>query len=160
MSGPGLPRRLLLGGLLVPAAAQAGGTPAAATLGGGQAPEVSAFAEHRLALQLSERDPHRQYLVLSVANNVLKAYGPDTVAIEVVAFGPGIDLLRQESPHRIGVDSLVAQGVRFDVCMNTVETIARETGRRPAINPHAIPVEAGVVHLMTLAESGYTLVRP
>ena len=40
------------------------------------------------------------------------------------------------------------------------ETIARETGQRPALNPHAIPVEAGVVQLMTLAEAGYILVRP
>jgi intracellular sulfur oxidation DsrE/DsrF family protein len=151
----GLPRRLLLGAALAPVAAQAAGT-----VGGGRVPEVSAFAEHRLALQLSEREPHRQDLVLSVANNVLKAYGPDKVAIEVVAFGPGIDLLRAESPRRSAVDSLVAQGVRFDLCLNTVETIARETGQRPALNPHAIPVEAGVVQLMTLAEAGYILVRP
>lgn len=155
MRGPRLPRRSLLAAALIPVAAQAAGT-----VGGGPAPEVSAFAEHRLALQLSERDPHRQDLVLSVANNVLKAYGPDKVAIEVVAFGPGIDLLREESPRRAGVDSLVSQGVRFDVCMNTVETVARESGRRPSLNPHAIPVEAGVVQLMTLAEAGYILVRP
>jgi hypothetical protein len=155
VSAGGLPRRLLLGAALAPAAAHA-----AETLGGGAAPEVPPFAEHRLALQISERDPHRQDLTLSVANNVLRAYGPDKVAIEVVAFGPGIDLLRAESPHKVGVDSLVSQGVRFDVCMNTVETVAREAGRRPAINPHAIPVDAGVVQLMTLAEAGYTLVRP
>ena len=36
--------------------------------------------------------------------------------------------------------------------------IARETGQRPVLNPHAIPVEAGVVQLMTLAEAGYILV--
>jgi len=155
VSRSGLPRRLLLGAALAPVAAQA-----AETVGGDPAPEVSAFAEHRLALQLSEREPHRQDLVLSVANNVLKAYGPDKVAIEVVAFGPGIDLLREESLRRHGVDSLVSQGVRFDICLNTVETIARETGQRPTLNPHAIPVEAGVVQLMTLAEAGYILVRP
>lgn len=155
MSRFGFPRRLMLGAALAPVAARA-----AETVGGGPAPEVSAFAEHRLALQLSERDAHRQDLVLSVANNVLKAYGPDRVAVEIVAFGPGIDLLRAESPRRAGIDSLVTQGVRFDVCMNTVETIARETGTRPTLNPHATPVEAGVVHLMTLAEAGYVLVRP
>ena len=31
--------------------------------------------------------------------------------------------------HRAEVDSLVSQGVQFDVCMNTVETIERETGK-------------------------------
>lgn len=120
----------------------------------------SAFAEHHLVLQLSDRDPHKQALVLSVANNLLKFYGPDLVAIEVVAFGPGIDLLRKDSPNRAGVDSLITQGVRFDICMNTVETVERETGQRPALNDKAIPVEAGVAQLLKLAEAGFTIVRP
>ena len=30
-------------------------------------------------------------------------------------------------PQRARVDSLIAQGVRFSVCMNTVETVERET---------------------------------
>lgn len=118
------------------------------------------FAEHFLALQLSDADPKKQRLVLSVANNILKAYGPDKVAIEVVAFGPGIDLLRDDNEYRKLVDSLVSQGVRFDVCGNTLDTIERETGKRPAINPHAVEIEVGVGQLLTLSESGYTLVRP
>ena len=64
----------------------------------------------------------KQSLVISVAYNLLKFYGPDRIAIEVVTFGPGIALLRSDSPNRKLVDSLVAQGVQFDVCMNTVET--------------------------------------
>jgi intracellular sulfur oxidation DsrE/DsrF family protein len=118
------------------------------------------FAEHKLVLQLSDREAARHALVLSVASNVMKAFDPDKVAIAVVAFGPGIDLLRAESPNRALVDSLVVQGVQFDVCMNTVETVERETGRQVALNPHAQPVAAGVARIMTLVEAGYTLVRP
>ena len=51
------------------------------------------FAEHRIVLQLSDGDPKKQGLVISVANNLMKFYDPDKVAIEVVAFGAGIDLL-------------------------------------------------------------------
>ena len=98
--------------------------------------------------------------MISVANNLLKFYGPDKVAIEVVTFGPGIDLLLADSPYRSQVDSLVSQGVQFDVCMNTVETIERRTGQRPALNPKAVPVEAGVAQILALTEKGYTLVRP
>ena len=118
------------------------------------------FAEHRLTLQLSDDDAKKQALVVSIAYNLLKFYGPDRIAIEVVTFGPGIDLLRVDNSNRQLVDSLVAQGVRFDVCMNTVETIERNTGRRPALNPNATPVEAGVAQILVLAEKGYTLVRP
>jgi intracellular sulfur oxidation DsrE/DsrF family protein len=118
------------------------------------------FAEHRIVLQLSDNDPRKQGLVISVAYNLLKLYDPDKVAIEVVAFGPGIDLLRTDNDNRKLVESLVAQGVRFDVCLNTVDTVERETGHRPDIIPAAIPVQVGVGQILSLTENGYTLVRP
>ena len=118
------------------------------------------FAEHRIVLQLSDNDPRKQALVISVAYNLLKLYDPDKVAIEVVAFGPGIDLLRTGNDNRKLIESLVAQGVRFDVCLNTVDTIERETGKRPEIIPAAIPVQVGVGQILSLTENGYTLVRP
>jgi uncharacterized protein len=118
------------------------------------------FAEHKIVLQLSDNDPRKQALVISVANNLLKFYDPDKVAVEVVAFGPGIDLLRSESASHKQVESLIAQGVRFDVCLNTVDTIERETGKRPDIIPGATPVQVGVGQILFLTENGYTLVRP
>jgi intracellular sulfur oxidation DsrE/DsrF family protein len=118
------------------------------------------FAEHRVVLQLSDNDARKQGLVISVAYNLLKFYDPDKVAIEVVTFGPGIDLLRPENANRKLVESLVAQGVRFDVCLNTVDTIERETGHRPDIIPAATPVQVGVGQILSLTENGYTLVRP
>src|SRR5436305_7074995 len=118
------------------------------------------FAEHRLALQLSDNDPKKEGLIISIANNLLKAYDPDKIAIEVVTFGPGIDLLRPENPNRQRVESLIAQGVKFDVCLNTVDSIDRETGKRPASIPLAIPVQRGVAQILTLTENGFTLLRP
>jgi intracellular sulfur oxidation DsrE/DsrF family protein len=118
------------------------------------------FAEHRIVLQLSDNDPKKQSLVISVAYNLLKFYDPDKVAIELVAFGPGIDLLRTDNANRKLVESLVAQGVRVDVCLNTVDTVERETGKRPDIIPAATPVQVGVGQILSLTENGYTLVRP
>ena len=118
------------------------------------------FAEHRIVLQLSDNDPKKQSLVISVAYNLLKFYDPDKVAIEVVTFGPGIDLLRPDNTNRKLVESLVAQGVRFDVCLNTVDTIERDTGKRPEFVPVATPVQVGVGQILALTENGYTLVRP
>ena len=118
------------------------------------------FAEHRLALQLSDNDPKKEGLIISIANNLLKAYDPDKIAIEVVTFGPGIDLLRPENHNRQRVESLIAQGVKFDVCLNTVDTIERETGKRPEIIAVAIPVQVGVAQILALTENGFTLVRP
>jgi hypothetical protein len=106
------------------------------------------FAEHKIVLQLS------------VANNLLKFYDPDKVAIEVVAFGPGIDLLRPDNANRKMIESLVAQSVRFDICLNTVDTMERDSGKRPEFIPQATPVQVGVGQILFLTENGYTLVRP
>ena len=123
-------------------------------------PQDKPFAEHKVVLQLSDNDPKREKLVISVAYNLLKLYDPDKVAIEVVTFGPGIDLLRPKNESRKLVESLIAQGVRFDICLNTVDTIERETGKRPEIIPGATPVQYGVGQILLLTENGYTVVRP
>jgi intracellular sulfur oxidation DsrE/DsrF family protein len=143
--------------MIVAAVAFAMMSPAAAQ----QAPlQDKPFAEHKIVLQLSDGDAKKQALVLSVANNLIKHYDPDKVALEVVAFGPGIDLLRSGSDHRKQVESLIAQGVRFDICLNTVDTLERETGKRPDYIPSATPVQVGVAQILFLTENGYTLVRP
>jgi intracellular sulfur oxidation DsrE/DsrF family protein len=118
------------------------------------------FAEHKIVLQLSDSDSRKQGLVLSVASNLMKHYDPDKIAVEVVAFGPGVDLLRPENPNRRMVESLVTQGVRFDLCLNTVDTLERESGKRPEFIAAATPVQVGVAQLLFLTENGYTLVRP
>ena len=118
------------------------------------------FAEHHIALQLSDNDPKKEAIIISIAYNLLKVYDPDKIAIEVVTFGPGIDLVKADNPNRQRIDSLVSQGVRFDVCGNTLDTIERETGHRPALNPNAVEVVAGVAQLIELAEKNYTIVRP
>ncbi|MCC8974372.1 hypothetical protein [Bradyrhizobium brasilense] len=118
------------------------------------------FAEHKVVLQLSDNDPRKQGLVISVANNLMKHYDPDKVAVEIVAFGPGIDLLKPDNPHRKLVESLIAQGARVDICLNTVDTIERESGKRPDYIAAATPVQVGVAQILLLTENGYTLVRP
>jgi hypothetical protein len=118
------------------------------------------FAEHFLVLQISDDDPETQNHVLSVAANLLEYYGPDMIDIEIVAFGPGIHLLFADNERTERIASLDAQGVRFDGCMNTIDTITRETGHKPDLSPDMIPVKAGVAQILALTEKGYTLVRP
>jgi uncharacterized protein len=118
------------------------------------------FAEHKIVLQLSDNDPRKQGMVISVANNLMKFYDPDKIAVEIVAFGPGIDLLKPDNPSRKQVESLVAQGARVDICLNTVDTLERENGKRPEFISAATPVQVGVAQILFLTENGYTLVRP
>ncbi len=119
------------------------------------------FAEAHVVLQLSDGEPERQTRVLSVANNLIKHYGgPDFIDIEIVAFGPGINLLFAENKNLERISSLAANGVRFVGCMNTLDSIERKTGKRPKLNPVTIPVQTGVAHLITRSSQDYVIIRP
>lgn len=118
------------------------------------------FAQHFLVLQLSDASPAKQTQVLEAANNVLKFYGPDKVAIDVVTFGPGVHLLFARNKNAKMVNSLAVQGVRFDICGNTLDTIKREKGSVPPLNANAVRIQAGIPRIMELVGQGYVLVRP
>lgn len=131
--------------------------PTAATIG---MPGESAFVEHRVALQISESVPLLETTVINNAFNILEVYGPDKVAIQVVAFAGGIDLLKIDNKESERIAGLVKQGVIFDACMNSIAGYEKRTGKPFPRNPLSRPVPAGVVHLMTLSEHGYTIIRP
>jgi intracellular sulfur oxidation DsrE/DsrF family protein len=124
------------------------------------ATEAKPFAEKHVVLQISDPDPFKQTLVLNVANNLLKHYGPDRVEVELVAFGPGLRLLMADNDNSSRIDGLTAQGVRFSACENTIASFTKKLGKAPALNPHAVPVTAGVVRIMDLVDQGFLLIRP
>jgi intracellular sulfur oxidation DsrE/DsrF family protein len=122
--------------------------------------ENKPFAEKFIVLQISDPDPFKQALVLNVANNLLKHYGPDKVEVEIVAFGPGLRLLQAENANTARIDGLVSQGVRFSACENTIRSFTKNLGKQPELNPHAVPVSAGVVRIMDLTSQDYVLIKP
>lgn len=125
------------------------------------AQEEKAFAEHKIVLQLSDGSLEKQQLVLSVASNVMKYYGPDLVEIEIVAFGPGLQLLYKDNINKDRINGLVVSGgVRFSACENTLITLHRKLGHEVELNENAKIVQAGVVRLKELVDQGYLLVRP
>ena len=84
----------------------------------------------------------------------------DFVDIEIVAYGPGISLLYRDYAHGERISSLLANGVRFVACLNTLDTIERQTGKRPAVIDQAIPVQTGVARIIERAQQGFVVVRP
>jgi len=119
------------------------------------------FAEAHIVLQLADGDTKSQSRVLSVANNLIKHYGgPDFVDIEIVTYGPGISLLYPDNPNHERIVSLLANDVRFVGCLNTIETIERETGKRPELIPETIFVQTGVARLVERATQGFVVIRP
>ena len=118
------------------------------------------FAEERIVLQISDPDPFKQTLVLNVASNLIKHYGPDKVDIEIVAFGPGLRLMFKENVNSGRIQGLSSDGVKFAACKNTIAGMSKKLGHAPELNTNAVPVSAGVVRIIDLENQGFKLIKP
>ncbi len=118
------------------------------------------FAEERIVLQISDPDPFKQTLVLNVATNLIKHYGPDKVDVEIVAFGPGLRLLFKDNVNTRRIEGLSSNGVKFSACKNTIAGMAKKLGHKPELNSNAVPVTAGVVQIINLVNQNYKLIKP
>lgn len=125
------------------------------------AEDTKEFAEHKFVLQISDNDPVKQKMVLNVANNIIKYYGPDKADVEIVAFGPGLKLLLANNKNAARIDGLADNsGIRFAACANTIAAMTKKSGKEPKLNSRATVVTSGVVRIKELADQGYLLVRP
>jgi intracellular sulfur oxidation DsrE/DsrF family protein len=118
------------------------------------------FAEERIVLQISDSDPFKQTLVLNVATNLIKHYGPDKVDVEIVAFGPGLRLMFKDNVNTGRIQGLTSSGVKFSACKNTIVGMTKKLGHAPELNSNAVPVSAGVVRIIELENQGIKLIKP
>ena len=120
---------------------------------------------HRLALQISDKDPQKMNTVLNVAANVSRYYSElgQEVEVEVVAFNLGLHMLREDtSPIRERMQNYAKSmpNVKFMACANTLAAMTKKEGSEPPLFEFAEMVPAGVVRLMELDEQGWTIIRP
>lgn len=66
---------------------------------------------HKVVFQVSEADPAKWNLTLNNVKNVQQDLGAANVEIEVVAYGPGIGMIKLESPAGTRVSEAIAAGV-------------------------------------------------
>jgi uncharacterized protein len=123
--------------------------------------DQKAFSSDHVVLQISEASPAVQTRVLNVAANLIKYYGPDKLDLEVVAFAGGLQLLMADNPNAARIRSLAENyGVHFDACENTLQTLTRELGHTPRLNPVAVRVPSGAARIVELVQHGYVVLRP
>ena len=122
-------------------------------------------AVHKVAIHVDDNDPARMNMALNNVRNIQKHYDSvgEKVEIEVVAYGPGLHMLRQDtSPvaERISVLSLEIDNLTFSACGNTHSIMSDKAGKEVQLLDEAEMVPSGVVQLITLQEQGYAYVRP
>lgn len=138
----------------------------AACLGLSQAPAIAADAPtHKVAFQINDNDPKRMNLVLNNMANVQKYYESkgETVEIELVAYGPGLHMLRADtSPvkDRIASMSLASDEVTFSACANTHRNMSKKAGGDIQLLDESQMVPSGVIQIISLQEQGYSYIKP
>jgi intracellular sulfur oxidation DsrE/DsrF family protein len=120
---------------------------------------------HRLAVQVNVNDPATMNLALNNVSNAARHYSElgEKVEIEVVAFGPGLHMLRDDtSPVKTRIQSMSKSmpELTFSACGNTRENMTKVEAKEVPLVSQAKVTESGVVRLMELQERGWTYLRP
>jgi uncharacterized protein len=121
------------------------------------APTATAAATHRLVIQISDADPAKWNLALNNVRNVQAELGRDKVAVEIVAYGPGIGMLKMDSVAGARVAEAIDSGVRVLACENTM---TNQKLVRADMLPRIAYAPSGVVQLMQRQQQGYAYIRP
>ena len=121
--------------------------------------------EHRLILQVNTNDATAMNLTLNNATNVAQYYEKigEPVKIEVVTFGPGLNMLRDDTSPvkaRIETMALSTPEVSFKACGITRENMRKAEDKDIPIVPQAEVVPSGVVRVMQREEEGWSYVKP
>lgn len=129
---------------------------------------VAAVAEgvaHYVAIHVDQDDPQVMNMALNNAKNVSDYYKSqgDTVTIEMVTYGPGLNMLvAASSPvrDRISTMSIEMDNLTFAACGNTLNAMEAKAGHPIELLEEAKMVPSGVVRLIELQEQGFAYVRP
>ena len=114
-------------------------------------------AKNRVVIQVSDNDPSKWNLALNNAKNLQADLGAANVEVEIVAYGPGLAMLKKGSAVATRVDEAVVSGTKVLACENTM----RNQKVEKAEMIHDIGyVGAGVVEIMQKQQQGWAYLRP
>jgi hypothetical protein len=117
----------------------------------------AAGPQDRMVIQVSDGDPKKWNLALNNARNAFKDLGKDNVQIEIVAYGPGIDMLKMEAVTAGRVEEAIKSGISIVACENTMTA---QKLNKDDMNVAISYVPAGVVQLMRRQQEGWAYIRP
>jgi intracellular sulfur oxidation DsrE/DsrF family protein len=120
-------------------------------------PAQTQTAREKVIFQVSDSAPAKWNLALNNAKNVQDTLGKDKVDVEIVAYGPGIDMLKLESEVANRIDSALTNGVKIVACEKTMSsTKVTQADMLPSIGY----VPGGVIELMRKQREGWSYIRP
>jgi intracellular sulfur oxidation DsrE/DsrF family protein len=113
--------------------------------------------KQRVVIQVSDNDPAKWSLALNNARNVQQDLGKSNVQIEIVAYGPGLGMLKAESKVADRLAQALDNNVGLLACENTMTNTKVS---RDEMYGGIAYVKAGVTHIMKRQGEGWAYIRP
>ncbi|MGH8804802.1 MAG: DsrE family protein [Polaromonas sp.] len=139
---------------------QAGALTAGATFliaAGAQTVPATGQKRHKIVIQVSDNDPARWSLALNNAKNLQDDVGAANVDIEIVAYGPGIAMLKLDSPSGARIADAMKANVTVLACENTMR--GQKLTKDDMLTGISY-VPAGVTEIMKRQGEGWAYLRP
>ncbi|HLE67312.1 MAG TPA: hypothetical protein VI730_09200 [Burkholderiales bacterium] len=113
--------------------------------------------KYKVVLQVSDNDPAKWNLALNNARNIQADLGKNNVDVEIVAYGPGLPMLKAESKVAARLAQALDNSIGLMACENTMRT-TKVT--KDDMYGGISYVDAGVVHIMKRQREGWAYIRP
>jgi intracellular sulfur oxidation DsrE/DsrF family protein len=126
-------------------------------MSGAMALPAQAAETAKLVIQVSDNDTGKWNLALNNAKNIQNDLGKTNVELEIIAYGPGIGMLKAESEVGNRVAEAVEAGVKVSACQNTMRN--QKLSKDDMLSSIGY-VTAGVVAIMQKQHQGYAYLRP
>ncbi|WP_241673047.1 DsrE family protein [Lacisediminimonas profundi] len=127
------------------------------TLLSNQAHAQAAPVKNKIVFQVSDNDRGKWGLTLNNVQNVQADLGAAAVDMEIVVYGPGIGMLKDDSIVASRVAEVMKSGVKVVACETTLKA---QKLSKSEMMPDIGYVPAGVVELMRKQQQGYAYIRP
>lgn len=111
----------------------------------------------KVVFQVSDNDPGKWNLTLNNAFNAQREFGANGIDIEIVAYGPGINMLKFDSAVSGRIMDALQKGIRVEACQNTMRGM-KLTPKDMLPNIGYVP--SGVGEIIMKEQEGYAYIRP
>jgi intracellular sulfur oxidation DsrE/DsrF family protein len=110
-----------------------------------------------VVIQISENNPAIWNLALNNAENIQEALGKENVNIEIVTYGPGINMLKFDSEAAPRLKKASADGVALIACGTTMR---KQKLTVKDLDEHIKVVPTGVIEIMNKQREGWAYIKP
>lgn len=115
-----------------------------------------AVAVHRIVMQVSTADTLEHKGLMNNLKHLEEGWG-DSVLIEVVVHGPGLEMvMKGKATQQAAIQNMIGKGVRFLVCRNTMK---QKSVTDDQILPNISFVDMGLGHIVRRQEQGWTYIK-